>query len=371
MDRSPAVRGFAERYVYSKPQHADFFVTTVLITVSTAVSAVALIAIQNKLGYLPWTVLLLYYNVWLGLGGRMMGATYALTHREAHTPTLYRRSIRDTLGTISSDWVGLMYGNVPDLFATSHIWVHHKLNGAPPDTIYMWDNPRDSLRGFALFVTRMFHNLAGTSSLRIFEVNKRPALHAKLRAGMLKFWVYTPLVLLVLTRSPSFLFWIWLQPLLCMTVFLAVVNVSQHAFVEYDEQGKLVPAVTSMTVLDGMDDYWGEDNHISHHNSVTTYFRDLPEWNAAQRDEWRRVRASVFRGTSIVELSVLVLLGKWDELAAYYVDHSDTPMDKGEVARMLADRARRVQMRWEEYQDGPWRCPLLGKVAADKGEEED
>jgi hypothetical protein len=44
---------------------------------------------------------------------------------------------------------------------------------------------------------------------------------------------------LAITRSPSFVFWVILEPLLCMSYFLALINIGFHGFIEYDAQGML------------------------------------------------------------------------------------------------------------------------------------
>lgn len=64
IDGNSYVRHFAETYIYSKPKYADFFVTTVMVTVSTVCSVVGMFWVQIKYGYLPWWSIALHYCAW-------------------------------------------------------------------------------------------------------------------------------------------------------------------------------------------------------------------------------------------------------------------------------------------------------------------
>ncbi|RYH04685.1 hypothetical protein EON65_46800 [archaeon] len=72
----------------------------------------------------------------------------------------------------------------------------------------------------------------------------------------------------------------------------------------------------------GEDDLFGEDDHMTHHYSTGTYFKDLPTYQKTKMAEWAKHKASVFRTLSIVELSIFILFGLWEKLADYYVDYT-------------------------------------------------
>merc|ERR1712232_755849 len=169
--------------------------------------------------------------------------------------------------------------------------------------------------------------------------------------GVIYFFVWPPILLLVTRGSMAFLFWTYVQPLLVMTVFLAGINSAFHAFVEFGPDGLPVPCISSLCIQGGKDDYFGEDDHMAHHNATNVFHRDLPDWQKAQEPEWMKYRASVFQNTSIVELSVLLLIGKpgWEKLAEYYVDHGSPKLSKEQIIEMLKVRARRKEMENFEY----------------------
>merc|ERR1711971_1110833 len=111
--------------------------------------------------YLPWWIVALYNLGWVGLGGRNMGAAYTLAHKEGHNPSLYKPWIKNTLGNVFENWVGLLYGNVPYNFSTTHIALHHRLNAGQGDTLYCWDIDRSSWPEFLLYLSRGLLHMSG------------------------------------------------------------------------------------------------------------------------------------------------------------------------------------------------------------------
>jgi hypothetical protein len=244
--------------------------------------------------------------------------------------------------------LGMFFGNLPWNFTTSHVKIHHGVNGGIGDTFYLWDFDRTSLGDFMLYVHRVFLQMIGYSSIRYFQHNGMRK-HADLLMSGVKTYAAFAVVLLVITRSFSFCFWIILQPLFCMTYFLALINIGFHGFLEYDKDGNRIKVIDSSTIVNGMDDLFGEDDHMAHHYATQVYYRDLPEYQKKKIDEFKQCKASVFHTLSIVELSIFILFGLWDELAKYYVDYTES-MTKEEIKEMLKIRATRVETTYEEYQ---------------------
>jgi hypothetical protein len=82
LDTNPYLRSFAEKYVYTNPRHADFFVTTVLLIINATAGITIMFYWQLTYGSLPFWLIYLYYFSWVGVGGRVMGSAYALAHKE-------------------------------------------------------------------------------------------------------------------------------------------------------------------------------------------------------------------------------------------------------------------------------------------------
>jgi hypothetical protein len=218
------------------------------------------------------------------------------------------------------------------------------------DSFYMWDFDRSSLLYFMTYLHRILLHMIGYSSLVFFSCNGKTKQADKLRNGMVIYWAVGAAVL-ALTRSFSFFWWIYLEPLLCMTFFLALLNIGFHGFIEFDKEGKPIPMVNATTILEGQDDFFGEYDHMAHHYNSSVYYRNLPAHQASKREEFRKHRASVFREISIVELSIFILLGLWEKLADYYVDFSDDgdKLSREELIKLLKERAQRCECSYDEY----------------------
>ena len=281
--------------VYRNKKHEEYGITAFLVLLST---------ICNFSLYIHGRISTFVYILgWVGIGGRCMGGAYTFAHKEAHNPLLYKYRVN-----IFENWLGVFYGNVPNNFSTSHIYIHHALDGAKGDTFYMWDLPRNSPSAFLVYAERVFCHMCGLSPLLYFTKHDMPRQRRKLMHGLFIYWVIFPLILLQF-KSVMLLFVVWLQPLFAMSVFLALINWAQHGFIELDAKGTHDPLVNATTIVDGRDDYFAENYHWEHH-----YTHDQPV------DPCSTSRpATVFRNISIPELAVLMILDKFEHLT----NHTD------------------------------------------------
>lgn len=82
LDKNSTVRAFAKTYIYSRPEHADYFVTQCLSLINSAFMISVVFYWQINYGYVPAWMILCYYCLWVGIGGRNMGAAYSFAHKE-------------------------------------------------------------------------------------------------------------------------------------------------------------------------------------------------------------------------------------------------------------------------------------------------
>lgn len=262
-------------------------------------------------------------------------------------PKLYREGLRSLIGNFFENGLGMFFGNVPWNFTTSHVRVHHAVNAGMGDTFYEWDFERDDPGFFMIYVWRIVTHMCGYSSIKFMRANGKNDAADQLQSGVYTYLIFG-LAILLLTRSPSFVFWMYVQPFFCMSYFLALINIGFHGFLEFDETGKSIPCVDSTAIIHGEDDLFGEDDHMTHHYKTTVYFKDLPAYQATKIEEWKKFHASVFQKVSIVELSIFIIFGLWDELANCYVDFTGE-MSKEQIKDMLKRRARTIELPHESY----------------------
>ncbi|GAB5363902.1 hypothetical protein AAMO2058_000923300 [Amorphochlora amoebiformis] len=346
--KSP-IRWIATNYVYKNPRHADYAVTSLLVALSAITSLGFVFWYQLTYGKLTWTVIMGYYWAWVGLGGRQMGGAYTLAHKEGHNQFLYQPWIRSSVGNFFENWLGFFYGNVPHNFTTSHISIHHKLQAGKGDTFYQWDIDRTSWRDFMLYIYRISTHMVGFSSLYFFRKNQQTRAYEMLKKGMIYYWIVMPGVLYLTTRSPSFIFFIYLQPCCAMMYFLAFINIGLHAYIEFDHNGAHLPMVNSSAVIDGDDDYFGEDDHLAHHYATNVYYKDLPLYREKVMNELKKHHGSVFNKFSILEHSLFLLIKDWKLLAQHYVDFTEK-MSQEEIIDMLKTRAVRKEISYYDYE---------------------
>jgi len=343
------IRWLAGKYVYKNPRHADYAATAFLVSTSAIVSLSGVFWYQLRYGGLSWTAIILYYWAWVGMGGRQMGGAYTFAHKEGHNAFMYQPWFKRTIGNFFENWLGPFYGNVPWNFTTSHISIHHKLQGGMGDTFYQWDIDRTSWRDFMLFIYRITTHVMGFSSLYFFRKNEQMRSYNLLKQGMVYYWVVIPTIIYILTGSFSFIFFIYLQPCCAMMYFLAFINIGLHGYIEFDDNGKHKDVVNSSAIIDGDDDYFGEDDHLAHHYATNVYYKDLGQYRKKKLEDFKDKHASVFKDFSILEHSLFLLLKDFDKLAEHYVDYTGK-LSKTEIKKLLKVRALRKEISYYNYE---------------------
>ena len=365
IDRSSAIRRFAAKFIYCKSAHVDYFAASVLLIISSLVILSSVFTWQIVHGSLPWWLVVVYYFMWVGPGGRSIATAWTLAHREGHESRrgVYRPWMSDRVGNFFENWLGVFYGSVPYTFSTSHLLLHHRLDSGKGDPVYMWDIDRTRFADLMLYQWRFLKYMTGISSLVEFRRASGvvPAIdraRVTLRRGVAIYWIWVPgsiLALLIGTGSSLdsallFLFLIYLQPLLAMSTFLSIINVGQHGFLEFDESGRHVTHVTSTTILDGLDDSFGEDYHVAHHYFPRVDRDGLKEHAVRERSTWARCAGAVFKDTTIFEMSFMIQFGRFEQLVQnHYVDYNESG-NIDELAALFKRRAKRKEMSYEEYE---------------------
>lgn len=347
LDTSPLLRWFGETMIYQRPKHADYFATQLLFMLNFFPLMGLVFYWQMTHGELPWWLMVVYNFSWVGLGARGVGTAYFMAHKESHNGMMYKSWIRNTVGNVFENWFGCFYGGVPNNFTTTHIALHHRLDGGQGDTLYCWDINRSAWPDFLVYQCRGLFHMSGFGALYQFYATPERIGHTrhfwKLLRGVIIYWGLLPVLVIGITGSVFFYFWIVLQPMICMSFFLALINMGFHAFIENDDQGLRIPSVESITLVNGNDDFFGEDDHSAHHNYINVYWRDLPALQKKLQPEWERVKSSVFQGFDIFTFSLFILFKAWPLLADRYVDTSGK-LSKAEICEMLQRRVTHREM---------------------------
>merc|ERR1719284_990541 len=120
-----------------------------------------------------------------------MGAAYSLAHKEGHNTMIYKPWISNVLGNVFENWIGLFYGGVPYNFSTTHISIHHRLDGGLGDSLYTWDFNRSSWTDFMCYLARSFLHMSGFGPIWLFTGTNRYVDKKHLRKlsfGLFWYW---------------------------------------------------------------------------------------------------------------------------------------------------------------------------------------
>ena len=85
IEQNSSLRQFAADYVYSNRRYVDYFALSFLLLINCSISIPTMFYTQITTGTLPAWMIFSYYCSWVGIGGSMMGAAYALAHKEVRS----------------------------------------------------------------------------------------------------------------------------------------------------------------------------------------------------------------------------------------------------------------------------------------------
>eukprot|EP01102_Stenamoeba_stenopodia_P017911 TRINITY_DN649_c0_g1_i1.p1 TRINITY_DN649_c0_g1~~TRINITY_DN649_c0_g1_i1.p1 ORF type:complete len:159 (+),score=44.92 TRINITY_DN649_c0_g1_i1:1240-1716(+) len=101
-------------------------------------------------------------------------------------------------------------------------------------------------------------------------------------------------------------------------IFFGGISYLWHAWVDPEDETNQY--VNSMTIIRGKDNIWNEDYHVVHHTSVGTHWTQVPKHFEDNKAEYAKAKATIFQDTEEGELLYLMLSGKFEKMAEFYVD---------------------------------------------------
>ncbi|KAI5868382.1 hypothetical protein GGS23DRAFT_602178 [Durotheca rogersii] len=227
-----------------------------------------------------------------------------------------------------------------------HIKLHHVEGNGPDDLSSTLRYQRDSVWDFLQYLGR-FYFLIWLDLPLYFLRKGRLALAAK--AGGWELSYYGVLAALLRLR-PGATVCALLLPLLLLRVGLMVGNWGQHAFVDPDEPDS--DYRSSITLIDVPSNRYcfNDGYHTSHHLNPRRHWRDHPTHLLARKGTYGREGALVFAGIDYLEVTVRLLLGHYERLAARLVpvgarQHALTPAQRVDLLRRAARRFSEDEIR--------------------------
>ena len=274
------------------------------------------------------------------LGAAYLATNFALfldrfilmLHNTSHKP-LFQPRLRWLNSYIP--WVlGPFFGETPETYFAHHVGMHHPENNLAGDLSSTLPYRRDSVGDFLLYYAR-FMSLGLLQLAGYLRRKKRAQLRTRMIAGELAFYAVTLALMIVNWRATVVVF---LIPVVVVRFLMMAGNWGQHAFV--DATAPESPFKNSITVLE--DRYnrrcFNDGYHIGHHVKATRHWTEMPGDFEANRAQYAREGAIVFRGIDFFGVWLRLMFHSYGSLARHYVALGEHTPDQAEIVALLRAR---------------------------------
>jgi len=168
-----------------------------------------------------------------------------------------------------------------------------------------------------------------------FGTRKRPALLWRTLVGELSYYALAIGLMFVNWRADVIVF---IAPLVITRFAMMAGNWAQHAFV--DQAAPENNYRNSITCINCTYNRrcFNDGYHIGHHLKATRHWSELPEEFTRNLATYDKQGAIVFAGIDFFGVWCCLMLGRYEWLAARFVELGETPRPPGEIMALLRSR---------------------------------
>ncbi len=295
---------------------------------------------QLMLPEFDWRLVLLHYVLYFGPKSYFYFRVFACKHLEAHRfQGLYKKPYNRFLDRYFEWFLGIFYGNIPEMDRCAHVGIHHVENNNYLDNQSTLLYDRTNLLHFLQYVLRnaYWHN-SGVGPLVYFYKNKRWKLFRQMALGVIVY--YTTMGVLLWIDWLFTLVYLVL-PYLMNNAINAIVSWTWHIFSDPDAPENYCTG--TLTIVDDKDDFLYENYHLSHHlNPSRHWTQNYRHYHEENQELYKEKNATVFRHINLLNIFILTtLLNRFDLLAKSYVDLTNQ-LSHEEIVELLRQRTRPV-----------------------------
>lgn len=326
-DKPRSFDRMAERFIHDR-RDTPFLKLMALLTVTVVPTGVVL--------FVPGAFRLWLAAVHLALVVYFLGPFVLMLHNTSHR-RLFKRPWA-WLNLYVPSVLGPFFGESPETYFAHHVGMHHPENNLDGDISSTMSYQRDSPIDFARYFLRFF--FGGTLELtRYFARKKRRALMVRTLCGELGFAVAVSVLLYFNWRATLVVF---VLPLIIVRFAMMAGNWAQHAFIDADAPENCYR--NSITCVNSAYNRrcFNDGYHIGHHLKQTRHWTEMPQEFSQNVATYAAQEALVFTGIDFFGVWLLLMLGRYDQLARRVVPLGDAAPSKQELVALMRSRTRYI-----------------------------
>lgn len=286
-------------------------------------------------GVFQWWMAPIY---WAVLFGGFLDRYILMLHNTSHRP-LFKRQFGFMKFYIP--WVlGPLCGETPETYYVHHITMHHAEGNLPRDLSSTMKYQRDSFVDFLrYFFDFFFLSIFKLASYQLKK--KRTKFLTMMLVGELSFYAFVAAGL-ALAPGPTMV--VFVVPFLLCRFLMMAGNWGQHAFIDPNDPGSSYrSAITCINVRYNRRAF-NDGYHISHHLSATRHWTEHPAELIDNRATYAAHDAVVFEGIDFFQVWFILMLKRYDWLAARFVQLGEVDKTQDEIIALLKSRTQRIDV---------------------------
>lgn len=272
------------------------------------------------------------YLAWVALG--FVDRYTLMLHNTSHRP-LFRPRFRLLNGYVPVV-LGPFFGQSPHTYFGHHLGMHHPENNLEGDLSSTMRFRRDSFPDFLRYFARFFFLGALEMPLYLWRKGRR---RLAVRAALGEAGFYAAVVALSFWNLRATLV-VFVLPFVFMRFMMMAGNWAQHAFI--DPASPASPFANSITCVNTRYNRrcFNDGYHIGHHVKSNRHWSELPGDFEKNAGRYADEGAIVFEGLDFFQVWALLMLRRYDVLAARVVQLGRADKSAGEITLLLRARTR-------------------------------
>lgn len=283
--------------------------------------------------YFTWWTALIYFVLFVVFMGPHTITLHLMSHRK-----YFKQKFR-WLDYPLLHGLGMLFGHTPRSYYSHHIGMHHVEGGLDPDASCTHHFRRDSIGGFARYLTRFL--FVGFADLKKYlSYKKMEHLRRQVNIGSA---IHTAVIIAFALVNWKATIVVFLVTVVYTRTIMMVGNWGQHSMV--DEASPDNVYRNTITCINGFYNKWcfNDGYHISHHIHPTMHWTEHPKAFTKNIQKYADEDAIVLRTIDFFGVWLLLMLKRYNTLAKFYVHVGGRERTHAEIVSLLKQRTHKIE----------------------------